>query len=679
MNPSGGTDRPSTNTASPEKEFSFSVLDTLTSANSLEADAVKTTGSLLDSSRPSTTPNADAYLEAKEKALRKRRLIGFGLIALVILAGIVIIFILQAKQTTDNANHEDASKRYPTTVIPLAELNANSQATIQNNQVLSVNGQLNVNNALVLAPGKQPTGAVAGQLYYDQTTNKLAYYDGSSFQAIASGNGGGLPTVGGVSGNIGVGTGLGMSGNQLTNTGVLSLQGQSGNVTLVGGAGIVIDGRTLSSSGVLSLGGQNGAIALGSGLSLSGNTLNAATTNVNSVAGSGNISVVDDGNGNLTIGTTGQPGMGSVTSAGGTTGRIAMFTGVQNIEDSLLSQTGGVVTVNGNLAVTGSLSLASPLSVTQGGTGSNTAAGARTSLGAAKNGANSDITSLTGLTTALTVAQGGTGVGTLPTNSILLGNGTSGLGSVVAGASGLCLVSTGGAPTFSTCPGTGGVVSVNGLTGAITINNASTGLSTITINDATSASKGISSFNATNFLVSSGAVNTIQNIAVSSTPTFAGLTLSSALGVSSGGTGRTTLNANGVVVGNGTSAVTSVTGSNGDCLIVTAGAPVFGTCPGSGGVVSVNAATGAITIQGIAGSSVSTVGGVVTINDASTTVKGLASFNNTNFTASSGAINTIQNISTTSAPSFGQLSIVSNQATGKMLTINNSNAAATGN
>jgi len=47
--------------------------------------------------------------------------------------------------------------------------------------------------------------------------------------------------------------------------------------------------------------------------------------------------------------------------------------------------------------------------VAAGGTGSNSAASARASLGVAASGANSDITSLSGLTTALSLAQGGTG------------------------------------------------------------------------------------------------------------------------------------------------------------------------------------------------------------------------------------------------------------------------------
>lgn len=46
------------------------------------------------------------------------------------------------------------------------------------------------------------------------------------------------------------------------------------------------------------------------------------------------------------------------------------------------------------------------LTVLKGGTGSTTASGARSNLGAAASGANSDITSLSGLSTPLSVAQG---------------------------------------------------------------------------------------------------------------------------------------------------------------------------------------------------------------------------------------------------------------------------------
>lgn len=73
-----------------------------------------------------------------------------------------------------------------------------------------------------------------------------------------------------------------------------------------------------------------------------------------------------------------------------------------------------------------SLALQTDLAIADGGTGSSTASGARTNLGAAASGANSDITSLSGLTTALSIAQGGTGATTAATARTNLGATTVG-------------------------------------------------------------------------------------------------------------------------------------------------------------------------------------------------------------------------------------------------------------
>lgn len=102
--------------------------------------------------------------------------------------------------------------------------------------------------------------------------------------------------------------------------------------------------------------------------------------------------------------------------------------------------------------------------VATGGTGATTAANARTNLGAAASGANTDITSLAGLTTALSVAQGGTGATTLTSKAVLVGNGTSAVGSVAPGTSGNVLTSNG-----TDWVSQAGVTSVNGSTGAVTI------------------------------------------------------------------------------------------------------------------------------------------------------------------------------------------------------------------
>ncbi|RSO00941.1 phage tail protein [Acinetobacter pittii] len=65
--------------------------------------------------------------------------------------------------------------------------------------------------------------------------------------------------------------------------------------------------------------------------------------------------------------------------------------------------------------------------ISQGGTGATTAADARSNLGAAEKGANTDITELKGLTTALSIAQGGTGSNNVPGAKTALGLGDAGV------------------------------------------------------------------------------------------------------------------------------------------------------------------------------------------------------------------------------------------------------------
>lgn len=76
------------------------------------------------------------------------------------------------------------------------------------------------------------------------------------------------------------------------------------------------------------------------------------------------------------------------------------------VSDSSQSLTLDVDTSNINI---NELNTSTPLTVSTGGTGASTASVARNNLGAAKSGANTDISGLAGLTTALSVSQGGTG------------------------------------------------------------------------------------------------------------------------------------------------------------------------------------------------------------------------------------------------------------------------------
>lgn len=87
--------------------------------------------------------------------------------------------------------------------------------------------------------------------------------------------------------------------------GVSSIQGQTGAITLTGGNGIVIEGTTFSNSGVLSVGGQTGQINIGQGLSVSGGTLvNTGVIGLTSPNSSININNAGNGIYELTVGPT---------------------------------------------------------------------------------------------------------------------------------------------------------------------------------------------------------------------------------------------------------------------------------------------------------------------------------------------------------------------------------------
>lgn len=121
-----------------------------------------------------------------------------------------------------------------------------------------------------------------------------------------------------------------------------------------------------------------------------------------------------------------------------------------------------------------SLALGTDLAVIDGGTGASTASGARTNLGAAASGANSDITSLSGLTTALSLAQGGTG-------QVTANAAFNALAPVQTTASGKYLKSDGtntawDAIDISTADITGTLPIANGGTGATTASAARTAL-----------------------------------------------------------------------------------------------------------------------------------------------------------------------------------------------------------
>lgn len=92
---------------------------------------------------------------------------------------------------------------------------------------------------------------------------------------------------------------------------------------------------------------------------------------------------------------------------------------------------------------------------------------------------------------------------------------------------------------------------------------------------------------------------------------------------------------------------------------------------GSSGVTSVNSLTGGLTIANTTGS-----GSTITIDDASTTAKGIAQFSSTDFSVTSGLVSLVQSIATSASPSFVGMTLSGLTTNGGLLYTNGSGALA---
>ena len=180
-----------------------------------------------------------------------------------------------------------------------------------------------------------------------------------------------------------------------------------------------------------------------------------------------------------------------------------------------------------------------PVAINQGGTGSTTASGARvnlggtsvgiavftaattaaarTAIGGAADGANSDITSLSGLTTPLSVAQGGSGQSSFTNGQLLIGNTTGNTltkTSLTAG-SGISITPGSGSITIA-ATGSSGVTSITAGTGLTGGTITSTG--TVAL-DYTAASPwtGKQTFTGSTSVLAAKLVNALETATISAT------------------------------------------------------------------------------------------------------------------------------------------------------------------
>ena len=245
---------------------------------------------------------------------------------------------LTSKQSHTSSGSNSPTSRYSVGDLPLQKLNSSTtQIKLGSADELAINGQLIVNDTLILSPTTTPSTPIIGQLYYDQTTNQPYFYNGSKFISLqpttatssvspyttastTTTTTSTVASLGGATGLITLGQGLSMTANQLdvaTNllnslnatsitTGTLSSTRLSSNVTVQGNSfnganqlvqltsgGLlpILDGSNLTNLNIANLNATSitsGTLAdarLTTNVTLQGNTFNGASQLVQLTAG----------------------------------------------------------------------------------------------------------------------------------------------------------------------------------------------------------------------------------------------------------------------------------------------------------------------------------------------------------------------------------------------------------
>lgn len=168
-------------------------------------------------------PNA----ERPSKRMRWQLTLLSSLLVIAVLGGMLWLLALINQREAEIKN---AVSEFENTQLQLEGLVADKFTTAAE---LTIFGQLTIDGGLVITPSDAPSNPKAGQIYYDQTTDQLQYYNGTEFVVLDEQES--VTEVG---------------NPPATTAGVLSFQGRTGNVTLTAGSGIVISGTTISLASV---------------------------------------------------------------------------------------------------------------------------------------------------------------------------------------------------------------------------------------------------------------------------------------------------------------------------------------------------------------------------------------------------------------------------------------------
>lgn len=258
-----------------------------------------------------------------------KRLFGVCLLTVGLIAGVFLALhtiSLNKQQTANDASLADKSLRLKSQTIPLTSLGLKTASPLNTaTGTLTVNGNVNVTNSLVLDPTPAPADAVAGQLYFDHSHNQLGFYNGSSFIYLQ-----------------------GSSGTQVTNYYTTNVT--NNNVTNVTSGSSSSSGPTGTAGDIAMFTASN---TLGNSIiTENGTTINVggSTINIGAAATPANVTVGSTNN-NSTLALQG--GTGGITlltgdSASGASGSINIASGASSTESA-----GNVTIDTGSSTITG--------------------------------------------------------------------------------------------------------------------------------------------------------------------------------------------------------------------------------------------------------------------------------------------------------------------------------------